>query len=171
MRLSVIRTLARWGFRFARLLSRVNAWPFRFISLLRVNASVFWQNGMEVRLSLIRTLARWGFRFARLLSRVNARPFRFVTLLRVNTSGFWAKRNGGAFIVNHCIIDTPRTIDIPINDTPHVNDVPHYRHPAHHRRTASSTHRTPTEAAAPFRLDGNRTLSPARVRSNNHGAQ
>ena len=53
MRLSVIRTLARWRFRFARLLSRVNARPFRFITLLRVNASVFWQNGMEVRLSLI----------------------------------------------------------------------------------------------------------------------
>ena len=49
--------LARWGFRFARLLSRVNARPFRFITLLRVNASVFWQNGMEVRLSLIRALA------------------------------------------------------------------------------------------------------------------
>ena len=45
--------LARWGFRFARLLSRVNARPFRFVTLLRVNASVFWQNGMEVRLSLI----------------------------------------------------------------------------------------------------------------------
>ena len=82
-------TLARWRFRFAGLLSRVNAWPFRFITLLRVNASVFWQNGMEVRLSLIRTLARWGFRFARLLSRVNARPFRFITLLRVNASVFW----------------------------------------------------------------------------------
>ena len=53
MRLSVIRTLARWRFRFARLLSRVNARPFRFVTLLRVNASVFWQNGMEVRLSLI----------------------------------------------------------------------------------------------------------------------
>jgi len=47
--------LARWRFRFAGLLSRANAWPFRFISLLRVNASVFWQNGMEMRLSLIRT--------------------------------------------------------------------------------------------------------------------
>ena len=81
--------LARWGFRFARLLSRVNARPFRFVTLLRVNASVFWQNGMEVRLSLIRTLARWGFRFARLLSRVNARPFRFISLLRVNASVFW----------------------------------------------------------------------------------
>ena len=45
--------LARWGFRFAGLLLRVNARPFRFISLLRVNASVFWQNGMEVRLSVI----------------------------------------------------------------------------------------------------------------------
>ena len=45
--------LARWGFRFARLLSRVNARPFRFVTLLRVTASVFWQNGMEVRLSLI----------------------------------------------------------------------------------------------------------------------
>ena len=31
--------LARWGFRFAGLLSRVNAWPFRFVMLLRVNAS------------------------------------------------------------------------------------------------------------------------------------
>ena len=48
-------TLARWRFRFAGLLSRVNAWPFRFITLLRVNASVFWQNGMEMRLSLITT--------------------------------------------------------------------------------------------------------------------
>ena len=53
VRLSLITALARWGFRFAGLHSRVNAWPFRFISLLRVNASFFWQNGMEVRLSLI----------------------------------------------------------------------------------------------------------------------
>ena len=45
--------LARWGFRFAGLLSRVNAWPFRFVMLLRVTASVVWQNGMEMRLSVI----------------------------------------------------------------------------------------------------------------------
>ena len=199
VRLSLIRTLARWGFRFAGLHSRVNARPFRFITLLRVNASDFWQNGMEMRLSLItasstthtpsmcriidslranesgssipfgltlsrkrpappdRTaipekphrfepkrnlppasdriivsaalpltcaLARWGFRFAGLHSRVNARPFRFITLLRVKVSIFWAKRNGDAFIVNHCI---------PIN--PHAIDVPHYRQPARQRYT------------------------------------
>ena len=45
--------LARWGFRFAGLHSRVNAWQFRIVSLLRVSASFFWQNGMEMRLSLI----------------------------------------------------------------------------------------------------------------------
>jgi len=45
--------LARWRFRFAGLLSRVNAQPFRFVTLLRVTASVFRQNGMEMRLSVI----------------------------------------------------------------------------------------------------------------------
>jgi len=37
--------------------------------------------------------------------------------------GFLAKRNGGAFIVNHCIIDNP-----------HAIDVPHYRQPARQRK-------------------------------------
>ncbi|MBR5919730.1 MAG: hypothetical protein IKZ56_01015 [Bacteroidales bacterium] len=45
-----------------------------------------------------------------------------------------AKRNGDAFIVNHCIPINPRTNDTPINDTPHVNDVTHYRQPAHLRK-------------------------------------
>jgi len=85
-------------------------------------------------LPLTCTLARWRFRFAGLLSRVNAWPFRFVTLLRVNASVFLAKRNGDAFIVNHCIPINPRTNDIPINDTPHVNDVPHHRQPARQRK-------------------------------------
>ena len=122
MRLSVIRTLARWGFRFARLLSRVNARPFRFVTLLRVNASVFWQNGMEVRLSLIRTLARWGFRFARLLSRVNARPFRFITLLRVNASVFL--QNGMEVRLSLITASrSPRTLTMcRIIDNPRANE-------------------------------------------------
>jgi len=55
--------------------------------------------------------------------------------------GFLAKRNGGAFIVNHCIIDNPRAINAP-----------HHQRPARHRRAASSAARAPTKAAAPFRF-------------------
>jgi len=74
-------------------------------------------------LPLTCALARWRFRFAGLLSRVNAWPFRFITLLRVKASVFLAKRNGDAFIGNHCFIDNPR-----------ANDVPLHRQPAHQRK-------------------------------------
>ena len=64
--------------------------------------------------------------------------------------GFLAKRNGDAFVGNHCIPNNPRTNDIPINDTPHVNDVPHYRQHAHQQCTASST----TRASSTHRIIG-----------------